>query len=335
MGSSGNHSQRDAPSPAFLRAFADAAGSDGTLRFDAFVQLALYDPAVGYYRRQRTRVGYAAGTDFFTASTSGPVFGELVAAACTKLLGDRAAHGHTFVEIGAEHPGGILDGVAHPFRGVRTIRLGETLELAGPLVVFSNELFDAQPFRRLRFQRDRWHELGVALHAGTLVETVLAPLAPADESLELPTAAAEGYTIDAPLAAVKLAELIARQRWTGLFVAFDYGKSWRELAEAAPAGTARAYHQHTQSNDLLARPGEQDLTCHVCWDWLSAALARHGFATPQVQSQESFLIHHADAYIARAIVADAARFTPRKQSLMQLLHGAHLGLKFQVLHASR
>lgn len=322
------------PSPAFLRAFADAAGPGATLRFDAFVQLALYDPVVGYYRQPRLRVGYAAGTDFFTASTSGPVFGELVAAACVKLLG-RAANEHTFVEIGAEAPGGILQDVAHPFLGARTLRLGDTLELAGPLVVFSNELFDAQPFRRLRFCSGRWHDLGVALRDGALVETVLAAICPADEALDLPVAADEGYTVDAPVAAVKLAEVLARQPWTGLFVAFDYGKSWAELTEAAPAGTARGYYRHTQTNDLLARPGEQDLTCHVCWDWLSAALARHGFVAPQLQSQESFLIHHADAYIAKAIAADAARFTPRKQSLMQLLHGAHLGLKFQVLHALR
>ncbi len=323
-----------APSEDFLRALATRADADGAMRFDAFVDVALYDPAVGYYRASRPRVGYGPGTDFFTASTSGPVFGELVAAACTQLLAGRPVEAHTFVEIGAETPEGILAGVKHPFREARVIRWGETLQLNGPSVVFSNELFDAQPFRRLRFHDGAWRDVGVVVREGLLVETLL-PLAPLPAFVTLPPHAADGYTIDAPIAAAKLAEIIARQAWTGLFVACDYGKSWRELVEAAPAGTARAYYRHTQSNDLLARPAAQDLTCHICWDWLEDALRGHGFASPSIETQEAFFIHHAESYLAPAIAADAAQLTPRKRSLLQLLHGSHLGQKFQVLHALR
>jgi len=151
----------------------------------------------------------------------------------------------------------------------------------------------------------------------------------------LPASAPEGYVIDAPLASVALLREIAAQPWTGLFVACDYGKSWAELAEACPAGTARAYHRHTQSNDLLAQPGEQDLTCHICWDWLSTALNDAGFTDTRVDSQESFWVRQAERYIAQTISAEAARLSPRKLALMQLLHPAHLGQKFQVLHARR
>lgn len=302
------------------------------MSFAAFMELALYHPLVGYYRRPRARVGYAPGTDFFTASTSGVVFGELVSAACLKLLGARDPQEHTFIEIGAEPGGGVLTGVSHPFGHVQTFRVGEPLQLTGACVVFSNELFDAQPFRRFRFRAGRWRELGVALQGDYLQETevVGTPLAHT-----LPANAPEGYVIDAPLAARELAANIAAQPWTGLIVACDYGKSWRELAEATPSGTGRAYFRHTQNNDLLERPGEQDLTCHVCWDWLIDALRENAFAAPRLESQEGFFIRHAESYIAPAIAADAAQFTPRKQSLMQLLHGAHLGLKFQVLHALR
>jgi SAM-dependent MidA family methyltransferase len=132
-----------------------------------------------------------------------------------------------------------------------------------------------------------------------------------------------------------LAKRIAEQSWSGLFVACDYGKSWQELTEACPAGTARAYFRHNQSNDLLARPGEQDLTCHVCWDWLATEIERHGLSAPRVESQESFFVHHAGHYIAEVSAAEAQRFSRRKASLMQLLHPAHLGQKFQVLHALR
>lgn len=320
--------------PEFLRAFAAHAGASGELTFEAFMRLALYDPAVGYYRRTNQRVGYAPGTDFFTASTSGPVFGELVAAACVDLLGDRDPGAHTFVEIGAEPGGGVLAGVTHPFAGLRTLRVGDPLQIAGPAIVFSNELFDAQPFRRFRFRDSRWRELGVRCREGRLEEAELTgAIRPGAEIL--PAVAPEGYVIDAPLAAADLAGDIARQPWTGLFIAFDYGKTWRELIEATPAGTARAYRRHTQSNDLLAHPGGQDLTCHICWDWLVDTLRRQHFEVADFESQEAFFLRHAGRYIAPAIADDAARFTRRKQSLLQLIHGSHLGQKFQVLHGLR
>jgi SAM-dependent MidA family methyltransferase len=334
------------------------------MTFAHFMQLALYDPSLGYYRQPRRRVGRAPGTDFFTASSS-PLFGELVAAACASLLAAHHAHPRyfTFVEIGAEpfdygsgEPGrtaqgrpmvGVLANTPHPFGATKTFRLGDPLELKGPCVVFSNELFDAQPFHRFVFRRDAWRELGVALRDGSLVEVELAETTPAtlpatapegpalSGSTGLTEAKVEGYCIDAPLEAAALAGQIAAQPWSGLFLAFDYGKSWTELAEATPAGTARAYFRHEQSNDLLARPGEQDLTCHVCWDWLADALARHGFSAPPVESQESFFVHHAAEFLAKATAAEAGRFSEKKLSLLQLLHPSHLGQKFQALHAWR
>jgi SAM-dependent MidA family methyltransferase len=156
----------------------------------------------------------------------------------------------------------------------------------------------------------------------------------ADQSC-IRTFGVEGYRFDQPHAGAALAERIAEQPWRGLFIAFDYGKTFRELTEETPGGTARAYYRHTQSNDLLARPGEQDLTCHVCWDWMSEALRRNGFAAPRLDFQESFFIHHAGEFIAAVSAADAAGFSSRKLGLLQLLHPSHLGQKFQVLHALR
>jgi SAM-dependent MidA family methyltransferase len=62
---------------------------------------------------------------------------------------------------------------------------------------------------------------------------------------------------------------------------------------------------------------------------------RHGFSAPTVESQESFFIHHASAFIATASEAEASRLSPKKLALMQLLHPANMGQQFQVLHARR
>ena len=303
------------------------------MSFAKFMELALYHPDVGYYRKTQRRVGYASGTDFFTASTSGSIFGELVAASCALLLqsAGRDPGRHAFVEIGAERGShGILAGVTHPFLAVKTLHFGDTLSLSGDCVVFSNELFDAQPCTRSVFRGGRWVELGVELRGDALQEVELETPPPS-----VPQDATEGYHFDQPHAAAALAGTIAAQPWRGLFVAFDYGKTLGALTHETPGGTVRAYFRHTQSNDILARPGEQDLTCHVCWDWMSDALRQHGFAEPTLSFQEAFFIRNAGEFIARISAADAARFSQHKLALLQLLHPSQMGQKFQVLHALR
>jgi SAM-dependent MidA family methyltransferase len=321
-----------APAPAFPDRFHARAGAGATLTFAEFMALALYDPEVGYYRGGRPRVGRGADTDFFTATTVGPVFGEAVVAACVTLLGGAAvAARHEFVELGAEDEAGVLAGISHPFARARVVRVGVPVELTGPCVVFSNELFDAQPLRRFVRRGREWRELGVRLAGAALAELELEAVA----APWLPEVAPEGYLFDAPRDAMALAGAIAAQPWHGLFVACDYGKSWEVLATATPAGTVRAYHWHTQTNDLLARPGEQDLTGHVCWDWLQAALVGGGFAAPVVESQEAFFVRNAAGWLEAALAGDTHPLSPRKRALMQLLHPAQMGQKFQVLHARR
>ena len=202
-----------------------------------FMELAPYHPEVGYYRRSQPRIGTSTGTDFYTATSSGPIFGELVAAACAALI---RSHGgkheeYAFIEIGAENEHSMLDGVAHPFASVRTEGIGDPIALDGRCVLFSNELFDVQPCRRFVRRAGAWHEIGVAERAGQLTEIEIGAVS----EPWLPTGAPEGYRFDAPRAASELAARIAAQPWHGLFVALDYGKSWAALAAETPAGTMR------------------------------------------------------------------------------------------------
>jgi SAM-dependent MidA family methyltransferase len=339
------------PSPEFIAAFQERADAAGVMSFARFMDLALYHPAIGYYSAPRLRIGRTARADFFTAASLGPVFGELVAAACVDLLGQHSPGVCTFVEIGAESSGlgadeaaGVLatemagsSAVAHPFAAVQNIPLGQPLVIPPHSIVFSNELFDAQPCHRLVREEGRWQETGVGIEAGTFREILLPALSSEVQAVRdrLPASAPDGYRIDLPIGAARLAARIASQPWSGLFVAFDYGKSWRELSEDTPAGTVRAYFRHRQHHDLLVRPGQQDLTCHVCWDWIIEVLAAHGFETPTLESQEAFFVHHAAPALSQLATADATRFSSRKLGVMQLLHPGNMGRKFQVLWARR
>ncbi|MGE9293430.1 MAG: SAM-dependent methyltransferase, partial [Puniceicoccales bacterium] len=110
------------------------------------------------------------------------------------------------------------------------------------------------------------------------------------------------------------------------------GRSWEELLTMRPAGTARAYYRHEVSDELLAQPGEQDLTCHVCWDRIEGVIQSLG-AKPVLQRQESFFVLNAETEIAKIISGMPSHFDPQRQSLMELLHPQHMGARFQAIHA--
>lgn len=295
------------------------------------MDLALYDPTCGYYTTDRPRVGQDRATDFYTASSLGPIFGELVTAVVRTQLGSRNPADYTFIELGAEDGRSVLDDVAHPFRALKRVGIHDALTLSGPCVVFSNELFDAQPCARFIRADDGWLERGVMLDDGQVKEVSR----PAAATIALPAAAATGYQLDWPFRAAALAKEIADHPWHGLFVAFDYGKSARELTQECPHGTVRAYHRHRQVTDVLASPGAQDLTCHICWDDLSAALHNAGFKVDPVLSQEAFFVKNAARALAEIMQSEAHGLSARKSGLMQLLHPSALGQKFQALTAWR
>jgi SAM-dependent MidA family methyltransferase len=325
----------------FVRRFIQRAGSAGVLSFADFMELALFDAEAGYYAGERTRVGHGAGTDFFTSASLGSVFGRLISAAAVTLLGESRARECKFIEIGAEPGCSVLRGVDHVFAAVRTIEMGQPLEIAGAAVVFANELFDAQPFHRLVFRDGAWLEQGVRLtRAGGepgFAWTDLETWSPELESIRgmLPRDAAPGYVLDVPRRAVALLDRISAQPWCGLFLTLDYGRTWRELTEDYPQGTGRAYAAHRQAGDLLATPGEQDLTCHVCWDWLEEALRRGRFDPVRRASQESFLVRHASSAMESIVTRDRNPLSRERTELKQLLHPALLGQRFEALWGLR
>ena len=238
----------------FFEIFATEPHAAEGVSFARFMELAMYHPTAGYYTRDFKRVGRDNKADFFTSTTFSPVFGELVIAATVKLLAPASPADFIFVEVGAEPNGGILRGLTHPFAGYQTISLGQPFIIPTKAVLFSNELFDAQPFHRVVYRGGRWLELGVALNGRHLREVELPELTPelSAHADRLPKTAEENYHIDLPLRTIPMLERLvgAEQKWSGLFIAFDYGKFWKELAESVPAGTGRTYHRQKMGEEL-------------------------------------------------------------------------------------
>ena len=313
--------------------FKNRLNGDSMMPFNEFVNLALYHPTLGYYSKKKERVGKNDSSDFYTSNSIGSPWGELIIEACTQILKPKDLTNYTFIEIAAEPECSVLNQIDHPFEHTMIFRLGDSIEIPDHSIVFSNEWLDAQPFKRFRFDgiKKEWREIGVTLSGKKFTECFF----PIEKNIILPKESMDGYTIDWPSGARKAIEEIISQNWNGLFLTFDYGLSRKTILEERPEGTARGYYRHKIIADLLSMVGEQDLTCHLCWDELIDCLKSRNFCSPELQSQESFFMHHSQSKIKNLIERSNGPLDAKIQKLKELIHPQHLGNKFQALWAVR
>jgi SAM-dependent MidA family methyltransferase len=255
---------------------ADAVSrAGGAIRFDAYLEIALYGPH-GFYVG-----GGRAGRrgDYLTSPEVGPLFGELVARAA-----DRAWHAMgqperlDVVDVGAG-PGTLARSLAaatHEARSAARITAVERTasqraahpsgvastdalptEIRG--LVIANELLDNVPFRLLVMDGG-WREAWVARDGDRFVEI----LRPADSTdVPLPARAPHGARFPVQeRAAAWLAGVLASLR-EGVLVVVDYVRRDDDFAERAWRDWLRTYAGHSRGGHYLGAVGRQDVTCEV------------------------------------------------------------------------
>ena len=351
----------------------------GTISFTRFMELALYCPNCGYYERPGAITGRAG--DFYTSVAVGSLFGHLLASQFAAWLEPLSPHPVQIVEAGA-HDGRLAADILTWLgkNGAATLeslqywivepsvqRQGwqrEKLDkFAGRVrwfdsfasiaqtgvrgLIFSNELLDAFPVRRLGWDASMrcWFEWGVDWQEKEFVWKPI-PIDPVqlnDElracGLHLPpelqAALPAGFSLEICPAAGDWWRQAAGTLRAGKLLTFDYGLLAEQfLTPERTHGTLRAYHKHHASSDLLANPGDQDLTAHVNFSQLQRAGEAAGLRTEALCSQEKLLISIAQ----KTCPADSSfgeLGSARRHQLQTLTHPAHLGQSFQVLIQSR
>ncbi len=309
----------------------NAMEKGGLLSYRDYIEIVLYEPRYGYFTKDKQRIGRGLGTDYYTSSSIGNTFCELVIMACKSLLEDDPEN-YSLVEIGCEPTGSIFRNRPNPFRELIEIPFGSSVAIPENALIFANEALDALPFHRLIYQNGEWKERGVKVTSDGLTESILPVLSPQveDQYLRLPSKMPENYEFDWPLEAeIKLHQWIQNIK-NGIILFFDYGLSRQTLLNERPAGTARTYYRHHQGSDLLKEPGERDITCHLCWDYLRNVLEKDGWKDISIQRQEAFFMGRAKSSIEKM-----AAIPEKTGALKELLHPAYLGCKMHVLSASK
>jgi SAM-dependent MidA family methyltransferase len=174
--------------------------------------------------------------------------------------------------------------------GVTYVRTVDEIPRGGVHLIINNELFDALPFARLVMRGGHLHELYVDASFDWAEQEAPGPYEHyfEERGIEL----AEGQFADVSLEWEAMYRDIAKVVERGLIVTFDYGYPERKLfhSRARRFGTAAAYANHQVTRDLLANPGEQDITAHINFSDLMRAGEAHGFETRFFDVQAKFLL---------------------------------------------
>jgi SAM-dependent MidA family methyltransferase len=302
-------------------AIRDEIRRDGPMRFDRFMELALYAPG-GYY--DEPPVGTAPGTDFVTSPHVHPVFAALLAEAVRGLheaIG--APRAFELIEVGAGD-GTLLRGMLPELadlaptvtaversRGARAalravpgvVVAAELPDPGEPAIVLAHEVLDNQPFRRLVGSPTGADELYVDLDDGDLVARHL-PVAVLPRPI--PSAGAE------LLVQERAAELVVGALdgpAPRVVLAIDYG------ADTGSGGPAHGYAGHRVVDDLLAAPGTADITAGVDLGAIAAAVETSGRMAFGSISQH-------DALLALGFEAWLRTELERQQDLLRTGRGA-------------
>jgi len=334
------------------------------------MELALYCPETGYYESQKDNVGRRG--DFITSVSTGSLFGELLAFQFAEWLREFEISNLKFqiAEAGA-HDGKLAADILSWLQSHRPKLFAEieyvilepsasrqtwqreALKMFAPRVrwlsqfndltpqqfngiIFSNELLDAFPVHRYGWDaaQKSWFEWGV-IAAGDGFGWAKIPhsafrIPHSDLEVVLP----DGYTVEVSPAAENWWRTAAGILSRGKLLAIDYGFAAEEMfSPGRTRGTLRAYHRHHVADDLLAWPGEQDLTAHVNFSAIQNAGEAAGLKTDAFCTQPQFLTRILQKAVAEKSFAEWN--ASRTRQFQTLTHPEHLGRAFRVLIQSR
>jgi SAM-dependent MidA family methyltransferase len=298
---------------------------EGPLGISRYMALCLGHPRHGYYM---TRDPFGAQGDFTTAPEISQMFGELLglwAGAVWQMMGKPKSL--RLVELGPGRGTLMADmlraaRIVPGFREALSIHLveispvlrqaqhqtlagaaapswhdGIETALDGPVIIIANEFLDALPLDQFVRTGDGWRERLVGLDARDELAFGLAGVPEAT----LTVAAPEGSVIEQPAAALDVMAAISRhlasQGGAALFI--DYGSARSGFGDTLQA-VRRQRHV-----EVLAEPGEADLTVHVDFARMAQAARHSGASIHGPATQREFLLALGLAERAQALCAKA------------------------------
>jgi SAM-dependent MidA family methyltransferase len=343
----------------------EAIRQDGPIPFSRYMEMALYQPGLGYYSAGLHKLG--AGGDFITS----PELGSLFAGCLARQIGQVAEHLGTYdiVELGAgtgrmasdilgSLPANrlperyvILDRSAD-LRQVQRERLAELpLELSNRVewldrppespwrgVLLANEVLDALTVERFEWTSDGARQLCVdAVSGGFGWSLRAAPPSLADRIDALRIDFPAGYRSEINIHLGSWLDSVTSSMNQGLALMVDYGYPRREYyLPQRRDGTLMCHYRHRAHDDVFFWPGLQDITAWVDFTALAEASDECGMDLEGYCTQAMFLLGCGLEQVLAAQTAgsDDAGLALNAEARQLTLPGM-MGERFQVMGLGR
>jgi SAM-dependent MidA family methyltransferase len=338
---------------------------NGWISFARFMEMALYEPGLGYYSAGAVKLGRAG--DFVTAPEISPLFSRCLANQCVEVFdrigiadilelgaGSGAMAADILLELEAQQrlPARyfILEVSAdlrERQRATIASRAPQQLDRvqwldAWPVdlrgVVLANEVLDAMPVERFCIRGTQVNSIGVTWQLGRLdwSETHANPqLEAAVRAIEASRGAAlpDGYCseINVRLGAWMQGFAAALAQGVALFI--DYGLPRAQYyRDDRSDGTLLCHYRHRFHGDPLILVGAQDIGAWVDFTAVAEAASEVGFGIAGFATQAHFLmgcgIENYLAALADAAITDRVQLA--RQAMLLTLPG-EMGERFKVI----
>ena len=291
--------------------------ADGFISLHDYMDIALYHPTLGYYRRDQV---IGADGDFITAPEISQMFGELtglwLAHQCQSqhmesksalvelgpgrgtLMADLLrAWQQTSLTVPPVHMIETSPALIHAQQDALShisdtdIQWHQSVDALPdqPLLIIANEFFDALPVRQFCLSDSGWQEQVITSGAdGWQLDwmAIASNAVPDHISIiysDITTDTDLSCITYAPALPAIMASLSRRiKAYGGAMLIIDYGK------DDGFGDSIQAVYQH-QPVDILEHTGEADLTAWVDFSHIKAVAMAHGLAATPLQSQGQFL----------------------------------------------
>lgn len=336
--------------------------SGGGLTFQQFMQMALFEPDLGYYRCGTEKFGVTG--DFITAPESSPLFGQCLArfyqqsGSAGSILEVGAGSGRLAVSIleALQENSALPDAYyilelsselrerqrrilhdAIPGYIDQVIWLDTLPEEFSGLVI-ANELLDAMPVIRFRIESGKVFEEYVVCDGDELAfahePTTNQRLLTRIEELRQQTTMSEAdtYYSEVNFLAEDWIKSLADRMQSGLVVVVDYGYPRNVYYHAQRhMGTLMCHYQHRAHPDPLLFPGIQDITAHIDFTAMADAALAAGMDVAGFTTQAHFLLNLGLLELLETRQEDLPTYLRSSSEVKRLTLPGEMGEGFKVL----
>ena len=337
--------------------------TEGPIPFETFMEMALYEPGLGYYATDNIEIGRAG--DFYTSQHVHPAFGAMIAVQLEEMWKTMGRPPDFYaIEPGAGAGLMCLDILQYlqdkEFYHALTYLLVETnpsvqLKQKNVLVkyedkvrwasslpavgnrkgcILSNELLDAFPVHLVEMNEEI-REIYITFSDDSSFSEIRMPLStPAltdyfDEfSVQLP----KGYRTEINLRIKDWLQSASEILSEGFILTIDYGyPSGEYYSEERNRGTLLCYYRHQVHEDPYTNIGRQDITAHVNFSSVKKWGEFFGFRTLGFCRQGTYLISLGIDGVIRKLFANSADYLFEVARIKRLIFPGTLGETHKVM----